>query len=88
MDDRELPMDALEPFVGEWDVEAEVPGAGPGPVRGTTSFRWLWGRRFLEQRADVDHPEAPDGRMIVAPDPRGPGAFVQHYFDSRGVVRL
>jgi predicted lactoylglutathione lyase len=28
------------------------------------------------------------GFMVIAPDARRPGAYLQHYFDSRGVVRL
>src|SRR3954470_13656521 len=42
----------------------------------------------LPERAAADHPAAPDGCMAIAPDARRPGDFVQHYFDSRGVVRL
>jgi hypothetical protein len=83
-----LRVDALEPFIGAWSVEAEFSAPGPGTVRGHTSFRWLLGRRFVEQSADVDLPEAPDGQMIITPDSRRPGGYLQHYFDSRGVVRL
>jgi hypothetical protein len=79
---------ALEPFIGHWSVAAEFPSGDLGSLRGTTSFEWLLGRRFLVQRAAADHPAAPDGCMVIAPDARRPGDFVQHYFDSRGVVRL
>ena len=75
---------ALAPFCGSWDVEAEFPGE-LGGVRGRTTFDWLFGRRFLVQRATVDHPAAPEGHMLIAADA---GAYLQHYFDSRGVVRL
>jgi hypothetical protein len=77
---------ALEPLIGEWAVEMELPGAGP--MRGTTSFAWLFGRSFVVQEASAEHPDAPRGHMILAPDPARPGGFLQHYFDSRGVVRL
>jgi hypothetical protein len=32
-------------------------------------------------------PEAPDGLCVIAADPDGDG-YTEHYFDSRGVVRL
>ena len=35
---------------------------------------------------DVDHPDAPDGIAVIGADPVT-GAYVQHYFDSRGVAR-
>jgi hypothetical protein len=78
----------LEPFVGRWEVEAEVPQLQPGALRGRTSFEWLFGHRFLVQRAGVEHPSAPDSHMVIAPDARRPGEYLQHYFDERGVVRL
>jgi hypothetical protein len=79
---------ALEPLVGSWTVEAEFPAPGPGVVRGRTTFDWLLGRRFVLQESDMDHPDAPDSHAVLAPDPERPGGFLQHYFDSRGVVRL
>ncbi len=86
---HELPdASALEPFIGAWSVEAEFPSPGPGSVRGHTSFDWLLARRFVAQRAGADHPDAPDAHMVIAPDRERPGAYLQHYFDSRGVVRL
>lgn len=55
--------------------------------RARTTFEWLAGRRFLIQRWEVDHPDAPDGIAIIGVDP-GAGALRQHYFDSRGVARI
>ena len=46
-----------------------------------------FGRRFVEQRSSLPVEGAPDGLMIIAPAAGGDG-FTQHYFDSRGVVRL
>jgi len=83
-----LDVQVLEPFVGHWSIEAEFPSGGLGAVRGTTSFEWLLGHRFLVQRAAADHSAAPDSHMIITPDAARPGEFRQHYFDSRGVVRL
>ncbi len=35
----------------------------------------------------VGEPDAPDGLCVIAADPDGSG-YLQHYVDSRGVVRL
>jgi hypothetical protein len=78
----------LEPLIGSWTAEAEFPAPGPGVVRGRMTVGWLLGRRFVLQRSEMDHPEAPDSHSILAPDPGRPGGYLQHYFDSRGVVRL
>ncbi len=48
---------------------------------------WLSGGQLLLQRWQVPVPEAPDGIAVIGPDRDGE-AFLQHYFDSRGVVRL
>ena len=56
-----------------------------GLVRGWTVFEWILGGRFLLQRSGTDHPDAPDAFSVNAPDGDG---LRQHYFDSRGVVRL
>jgi hypothetical protein len=76
----------LERFVGTWDVEFDLPGFPTVP--GRTTFDWLLGRRFLVQQASADHPEAPDGYMVISADHRRDDGYLQHYFDSRGVVRL
>jgi len=83
----ELPHAAdLEPLIGSWTVEAEFPTLGV--VRGRTTFDWLLGRRFVLELSEADHPDAPDSYSVLAPDPGRPGGWLQHYFDSRGVVRL
>ena len=76
----------LDVFVGEWVVEVRFPGDGDAPVARST-FEWALDRQFLIQRTEVPVPEAPDGLMIVSADPET-GAYTQHYYDSRGVVRL
>jgi hypothetical protein len=84
------PMQALEPFVGEWsmmpkfqDLPAPPPDAGA-----RVSFEWLPGEQFLIERWEVPVPEAPDGIAIIGPDPEREGRYLQHYFDSRGVARV
>jgi hypothetical protein len=39
------------------------------------------------QRTEVPVPAVPDSLTIVSADPQV-GAYTQHYYDSRGVVRL
>jgi hypothetical protein len=76
----------LDILAGEWVVEARFPGGGDAPAARST-FEWALDRQFLIQRTEVPVPEAPDAMMIVSADPQT-GAYTQHYYDSRGVVRL
>jgi hypothetical protein len=84
-------MRRLEVFIGEWDLEASFPGAAPSAdasdVEARAVFEWELGGKFLVERSSISHPEAPDGLILVAPTADG-RAYTQHYFDSRGVVRL
>lgn len=62
--------------------------AGPADSpRARTTFEWLSGRRFLIQRWEVDHPDAPDGVAVIGYDD-DEKSLLQHYFDSRGVARV
>jgi hypothetical protein len=69
----------LDAFIGEWTMEVA------GTAR--TVFEWTLGEQFLIQRSEVSHPEAPDSVAIIAFDSDSE-AYTQHYFDSRGVVRV
>ena len=84
-----MPLAALAPFVGTWDMEARwPPGAGVPEVEGevTTTFEWVLGGAFLLQRIDAPAP-IPQGLCVIGEDqPRG--GYTQHYFDSRGVARV
>jgi hypothetical protein len=78
----------LEPFVGEWRLEAPafpIPAELADQARAT--FEWALDGTFLVERSTVPMAEAPDGLCVIAPDRDGDG-YTQHYFDSRGVVRL
>jgi hypothetical protein len=75
----------LEPFIGAWDVRALFPGTEPDGVPGRATFEWILGGRFVLQRATMNHPDFPEILGVIGADGDG---FVQHYFDSRGVVRL
>ncbi len=48
----EAAMEDLAPFVGDWRLEAF---GGPG----RSVFEWALDSRFLLQRTEVDHPDAP-----------------------------
>lgn len=90
---RPAALQRLDALLGEWDMEAQfeadyfAPGSPPVTARGgRTSFEWLAGEYFLIQRFDVDNPAAPSGISIIGAK-GDPGAFTQHYYDSRGVAR-
>jgi len=84
----------LDVFVGEWVMQARFPGdqpAPPGAAEGRPTarsrFEWALDRQFLLQRTEIPVPEAPDSLSIISVDLET-GAYTQHYYDSRGVVRL
>jgi hypothetical protein len=76
-------IEQLEPLIGEWKIEVDMPGAGD--VRASTRFEWILGGAFVQQRSEVDHPAAPNGVCIIGPNG---DSFTQHYFDSRGIARV
>jgi len=84
----------LEAFIGDWSVQAEFiddelapPGADGRAPEVRSRFEWALDGQFLLQHTEVPIPGAPDSLAIVAVDPQT-GGYTQHYFDSRGVVRL
>lgn len=79
---RAAAMQGLDAFAGEWTLEASLPGAG---IAGRAVFEWALDRQFMVQRSEA--PGAPDSMAIVGYDPVR-RAYVQHYFDSRGVTRV
>jgi Protein of unknown function (DUF1579) len=80
------PGDVLQVLAGEWEVELTFPSDPPGVVQaGRTTFEWLFGR-YLVQRMDGP-PGGPHMQAIIAYNP-DKQAFEQHYYDSRGVVRI
>src|SRR3954451_7435544 len=81
--DRSEALERLNVLVGEWTLEADIPRA----PRGRVSFEWALGGQFVLQRTEVPHPQAPDSISILTVDLES-GAYQQHYYDSRGVVRL
>ena len=81
-------LQALEPLVGAWRIEAHFPNLPPAEGEARVHFEWLPGQRFLVERWQVPVPEAPDGIAVIGPDPAAEGGYLQHYFDTRGVARV
>ncbi len=80
-------MKRLEPLVGEWEVEAVFPSRPNEVVSGGRSvFEWMRGGQLLIERSEAPDP-FPQSISIIAFDP-DKDAYTQHYFDSRGVIRL
>jgi len=79
---RTTALKRLDAFIGEWRVDASFPGSPPGRA----VFEWALDGQYMVQRSEAPHP-APDSLAVVSVDPKI-GAYTQHYFDSRGVVRL
>jgi hypothetical protein len=93
-ENRSEALARLGVFVGDWIVEARFPGGQPATAsteqespRVRSRFEWALDRQFLVQRTEVPVPEAPDSLTIVSVNPET-GGYTQHYYDSRGVVRL
>ncbi len=80
-------LEPLDVFVGEWSMAPSFAASGAGAPQARTTFEWLPDRRFLIQRWEVDHPDAPDGIAVIGFD-AGETTLLQHYFDSRGVTRV
>jgi hypothetical protein len=80
------PLENLRVLAGEWEVELAFPSDPPGVVHaGRTTFEWLFGQ-YLVQTMEGP-PGGPHMQAIIAWNP-GTLAFQQHYYDSRGVVRI
>jgi hypothetical protein len=78
-------LQELDVLVGEWVMEPLFSDAPPSGPAGRTVFEWMTGGQLLVQRWEVAVPEAPDGIAIIGVAGEG---YLQHYFDSRGVVRV
>ncbi|MGI5454398.1 hypothetical protein ACQEWB_14725 [Streptomyces sp. CA-249302] len=82
--ERQEALARLDVLVGEWAVEADFPGLEVPP--GRCVFEWTLDGQFLLQRMEAPNP-APNSTAIIAVDGEA-GGYKQHYYDSRGVVRL
>jgi len=91
---RHPALAALEPLVGEWEMEASVDGKAM--ARGRTTFEWREDGAFLLQHADVEPTDlAPEWReqapfpvaSIIGVDDSS-GEFSMLYSDARDVFRI
>ncbi|NEE02414.1 DUF1579 domain-containing protein [Phytoactinopolyspora halotolerans] len=86
-------MSRLDAFVGEWELEVRFPPGHPAAATVTddakarSRFEWALNGQFLLQHTEITIPEAPDSLTIISVDPNT-GAYTQHYYDTRGVVRV
>jgi hypothetical protein len=79
---RSAALKRLEKFIGEWSVKASFPDSPTG----RSVFEWDLNGQYLIQRSDAPDP-VPQALSIVSVH-RTTAAYTQHYFDSRGVVRV
>lgn len=81
------PLDALQPFIGEWTVEGRHVAFRDAVIHGRSVFEWWGERTFLVQHFTFDHPDFPDAISMIGATGPG-GGLAQHYFDTRGVHRI
>src|SRR4051812_30396865 len=79
-----MDLQGWERFVGDWEVEGTHPMLPGETNRGTSSFAWLEGKKFLIWRSHSDHPEIPDAMSVIG---LTDGHLIMNYFDQRGVHR-
>lgn len=80
---------ALKPFevlIGEWWTTGSHPYFPDTTLSGRTLFEWHENGAFLIMRAEIDHPEFPDGIEIFGSDDTAKTFFMLH-FDQRGTSR-
>ena len=81
------PIARLAPFIGTWNVHARFPDRPEDVVTGRLVYEWGPGEAFLMQRSEAVPAGFPEAITIVGVD-GSREAYLQHYFDSRGVARL
>jgi len=81
------PLDELEPFIGEWNVEGRHVALPDTVIQGRSVFEWWGDRVFLMHRSTFDHPDFPDSISVIGAT-RPDGGLALHWFDTRGVHRL
>lgn len=80
-------LKALDALVGTWDVDLPDPERSEERVKGSATFEWLEGGRYLIERMTLDTSPYPSSISIIGFD-ETTGNYKQHYFDSRGVERI
>ena len=82
---EEPELQGWDRFIGRWETEGAhsmLPGEA---IRGTSTFEWLDGQRFVIWRSQYDHSQIPDAISIIGVTN---GQLSMHYFDQRGVCRV
>jgi hypothetical protein len=72
-------------LIGRWETEGSHPMLPGEAIRGTSTFKWLDGQRFVIWRSHYDHSQIPDAITIIGITD---GRLSMHYFDQRGVYRV
>jgi hypothetical protein len=78
----ESALEGWHRFIGSWEIEGAHPTLPGEAVRGTSTFEWLGGRRFVIWRSQYGHAQIPDAITIIGVTDR---QLSMHYFDERGV---
>ena len=78
-------LEGWDRFIGSWETEGAHPLLPGEAIRGTSTFGWLEGRRFVIWRSQCEHPKIPDAITIIGVTD---GQLSMHYFDERGVYRV
>jgi len=82
---EESGLEGWDRFIGSWETEGAHPLLPGEAIRGTSTFEWLEGRRFVIWRSQYEHPRIPDAITIIGVTD---GQLSMHYFDERGVYRV
>ena len=85
MTEGDSSLEGFDVLIGTWDVEATHPEYD-GVLKGTATFEWLEGGKFLIERSRNEIELFPDAISVIGPPETGDG-LVMEYFDSRGVRR-
>ena len=82
---EESGLQGWDRFIGRWETEGAHPMLPGEAIRGTSTFEWLDGQRFVIWRSHYDHSQIPDAITIIGVTD---GQLSMHYFDQRGVYRV
>lgn len=80
---RTAALARLTPLLGEWTLESPV----SPDLRGRAAFEWTLGGQYMLGRTEVPDSGVPDSITVISVNDDGE-SYTQHYFDSRGVVRV
>jgi hypothetical protein len=82
---EESGLQGWQRFIGRWETEGAHPMLPGEAIRGTSTFEWLDGQRFVIWRSHCDHSDIPDAITIIGVTD---GQLSMHYLDQRGVYSV